>query len=202
MKKITFFLVLFLIITQTVTAREIKGYFISFQKDTTFTTFDIPVVAPNNPDIKQLHFGLKYWDSNGIERALKPYDAIEVTFVYNEETFTLVSQQDYLNLAGRLKKPEQNYIFLKLEVDGAMQLFSYHYTQHVTMDFSFESQTMVYKRSNDLMFVPKHMRYKSSLVKYFKDCPKLAKKIKVGLYEKGDDLEIVKEYNKTCAERA
>ena len=83
-----------------------------------------------------------------------------------------------------------------------MRLLSYTYTQNVGIDFSVLTTIMMYQRRNDLLFSPKLMAYKKSLVKYFEDCPQVRDKIKSNFFGKGDEIKIVETYNSFCSERA
>jgi hypothetical protein len=189
-------------LSQQAHALKVKGYYLDNQLDTNFVSFEIPIVPPNKVDVLRLHDGLTFFDSNDNERALKPHQAKAFFFTYDDVDYHFVACQDYLNLSKKLVKSASTYLFLRLEVEGSMRLFSYTYTQHVGIDFSYPTTMMVYKRKNDLFFVPKPMSYKKSLIDYFEDCKEIQDKIKYNFFETDDDIEIVKLYNLVCAERA
>ena len=202
MKK-TIFLIAFLVLLSLQSqARKVKGYYLDNQMDTFQVTFNINISPPNDVDSRHLHNGLTFWDSNDNERVLKPHQAKAFFFTYNKEEYYFVSCQDYLNLSKHVIKKPSTYLFLKLEVAGSMRLLSYTSMQHVGIDFSYATTIMLYQRTNDLIFAPKLMTYKKSLVKYFEDCPQVQNKIKSNFFGKGDDIEIVKTYNNFCSERA
>ena len=202
MKKIILLIVFLASLSLQSHARKVKGYYLDSQLDTFHVTFNIHISPPNDVDARYLHNGLTFWDSNDNQRILKPHQAKSFSFTYNNKDYNFISCQDYLNLSKHVVKKSSTYLFLKLEVEGSMRLLSYTYTQHVGIDFSYSTTIMIYQRTNDLLFSPKPMAYKKSLVKYFADCPEVQDKIKSNFFGKGDDLEIVRVYNSFCSEKA
>ncbi len=201
MKK-TVFLFIFLFTGLSLFSREAQGYYIDLMNDTFNVRFNIPITDKNEPYIQYLHFGVKFLDKNNVPREMKPHQAKEIRFVYNNKTTRLIAHADYLNLGQKMFKSRKTYIFLKLEVKGKLKLFSYYHTQHVSMDFSFQSKMMIFQKGNDLLFIPSNMRFRRSMKKYLKDCPEVVKRLKLKLYGKGDEIEIAKAYNEKCVNRA
>jgi len=202
MKKIILLTVFLVFLSLQSEARRVKGYYLDNQMDTFYVTFNIHITPPNDVDPRYLHNGLTFWDSNDNQRTLKPHQAKAFSFNYNKENHYFVSCQDYLNLSKHVVKKPSTYLFLKLEVEGSMRLLSYSYSQNVGIDFSVPTTIMIYQRRNDLLFVPKLVAHKKSLVKYFEDCPQVQSKIQSNIFGKGDEVEIVKAYNSFCSERA
>jgi len=198
MNKTLFGVMFFTLISTQAFSRNIQGFYINNSGDTSKVIFDIPIAAPNNPKIKNLHFGINYRDQNDVLRSIKPHQAKEVVFIYNNKVTRLLSRTDHLNLSHKMFKKGKSYIFLKLEVDGKLKLFSYYHTQHVSMDFSYESKMMIFQKGNDLLFIPNNYRFRKSIRKFLNDCPELVKKIKKRLYGKGDEVEIARLYNEKC----
>ncbi len=202
MNKVSFLVFVALLLTIEAAAREVQGFYINLTGDTSKVIFDIPIVAPNVPLIRSLHFEIMFLDKNQIERTLKPHQAREVCFTYNNITTRLLARADQLNLARTMFKKNKSYVFLKLEVDGKLQLFSFYHTQHVSMDFSYESQMTIFQKDNGLLFIPNNYRFRHSVRKYLKDCPELVKRLKRKLYGKGDEVEIAEYYNEYCWAKA
>lgn len=202
MKKQHVLFILLMTMFFQVEARKVKGYYLNNTYDTSYVTFEIPIIAPNDVDFRYLHDGVSFWLDNERTQKINPHDAKEIVFTYNKVTYRLISCQDYLNLSKKVVKRSTHFIFLKLEVEGNMRLYSYTYTQHVSMDFDYKASIMVFQRKNDLLFVAKPMGQIRSLKKYFEDCPNVLDKLKKNELEKGDEIEMVKIYNKKCAFRA
>ena len=202
MKKLILLVVFLVGLSLQSQARKVKGYFLDNNRDTSYVTFNIHISPPNDVDARYLHNGLTFWDSNDNERVLKPHQAKEFCFTYNKIDYRFISCQDYLNLSKHVVKKSSTYLFLKLEVEGSMRLLSYTYTQHVGIDFSYATTILLFQRKNDLLFSPKIMAHKKSLVKYFEDCPQVQDKIKSNYFGKGDEVEMVKTYNNFCSARA
>ena len=201
MNQVTLVLV-FVCLNQICTARQVKGYFINLTDDTAHVVFDVPIAPPNDPDVKHLHFGINFTDHNKVQRELKPHQAKEVCFSYNNITTRLLQRQDHLNLEKKMFKKEKSYIFLKLEVDGKLKLFSFYYTQHVSMDFSFQAKFMIFQKEQGLLYMPKNTSFRRSMMRYLEDCDKVKQRLDLKMYGKGDEEEIVKDYNDKCVKRA
>ena len=202
MKKMILLMVCLTSLSLQSEARKVKGYYLDSQLDTFYVTFNIHVSPPNEVDIRYLHNGLTFWDANDNQRVLKPHQAKGFFFTYNNVDYQFVSCQDYLNLSKHVVKKASTYLFLKVEVEGSMRLLSYSYTQNVGIDFSVLTTMMLYQRRNDLLFAPKIMGTKRSLVKYFEDCPQVRDKIKSNFLGKGDEVKMVELYNSFCGEKA
>jgi hypothetical protein len=202
MQKILLVVVMTLLCHTTTFARLVQGYFINLTDDTVKVKFDIPIAPPNTPNVRLIHFGVRFLDSNGQERELKPHQAKEFCFQYNNETTRLISRIDHLNLEKKLFKKNKTYVFLKLEVEGKLRLYSFYYTQHVNMDFSYESKFMIFQKGSGLLYLPKRTGFRKALMKYLVDCPDVYQRLKLKMYGKGDELEIVKDYNDKCIGRA
>ena len=202
MKRMYILFILSIFFLSDASARKVKGFYLNNTYDTSYVTFEIPIIAPNDVDFRYLHDGVAFWLDDKKKQIIKPHDAKEVVFTYNKEEVRLISCQDYLNLSKKVVKKPTHFIFLKLEVEGSMCLYSYTYTQHVSMDFDYKATIMIFKRKNDLLFVPKPMSQIRSLKKYFEDCPKILERLKKNDFNKGDEIEMVKMYNKNCSFRA
>ncbi|MGB0861560.1 MAG: hypothetical protein ACPG19_01860 [Saprospiraceae bacterium] len=202
MQKI-YLIVVFTLLCHTSTfARFVQGYFINLTDDTLKVQFDIPISQTNTPDIRSIHFGVHFLDPNDIERELKPHQAKEVCFQYNNEMTRLISHIDHLNLEKKIFKKKKTYVFLKLEVEGNLRLYSFYYTQHVNMDFSYKSKFMIFQKKQGLLYLPKRMGFRKAMMKYLEDCPKVYERLKLKMYGKGDEIEITEDYNEKCVGRA
>ena len=162
---------------------------------------DIVFLDIEMPDYLGIEIG-DFLEPNERERELKPHQAKEVCFQYNNEMTRLISHIDHLNLEKKIFKKKKTYVFLKLEVEGNLRLYSFYYTQHVNMDFSYKSKFMIFQKKQGLLYLPKRMGFRKAMMKYLEDCPKVYERLKLKMYGKGDEIEITEDYNEKCVGRA
>lgn len=193
-----------LIFTLNSEAKRIKGE-IFYENDTISVTLKIPMkLFTNEPNYETLQNKVKYFDSSGIKKILKPDQAKEVRFDYEAENIRMISSINSLKL-GNVFSNNSN-IFLKLEIDGPIKLFNYYYSQTspgmydgpngmVSVGFTFNVEKYVLQKGNGELKRHKGLTFRKDMMEHFKDCPELLKKIENKEFRKNDIESIVEYYN-------
>ena len=123
MRKICLFTTLGLILISQVQAEKIKAWII-LDSDTIEVTLDVSFDSfSQDPDYEKLQKRIKYIDATGKEMTLRPEEAREVQFTYKGEDIRMVSRRNTLRLNSPFSS--KTYVFLKLEIDGELQMFTY-----------------------------------------------------------------------------
>lgn len=204
MRKMILLTIVGLIFTLNSEAKRIKGE-IFYENDTISVTLKIPMkLFTNEPNYETLQNKVKYFDSSGIKKILKPDQAKEVRFVYEAENIRMISSINSLKL-GNVFSNNSN-IFLKLEIDGPIKLFNYYYSQTspgmydgpngmVSVGFTFNVEKYVLQKGNGELKRYKGLTFRKDMMEHFKDCPELLKKIENKEFRKNDIESIVEYYN-------
>lgn len=115
MKIIHLFTIVGLILTFNLEAKKIEGRII-YKNDTVNVTFIIPIkILAQEPNYQKLQFKVKYYDAAGKKIILKPDNAKEIQFKYEDEEVRMLSRYNSLGI-GNIFSLSTN-IFLKLEID-------------------------------------------------------------------------------------
>ena len=203
MKKIFSLILLFFIPISYIFSAEVKGIIIT-KTDTTHVTFNIPMNLASEPTFVNLQYKIKYVDAAGNKCKLYPNQAKEIQFTHNNTLYRMQSKFDNLspNSDGESK------IFLKLEIDGKIKLFSYYIRQTMTTGggpnsvpmttSSTYSKYILQKGNNDLVRYGK-MNFNLDMPVFLKECPDLVKKIEDKTYHRNDIEAIITYYNSNCA---
>ncbi|MFK7901007.1 MAG: hypothetical protein AB8B61_09645 [Cyclobacteriaceae bacterium] len=206
MKKLYFFVVV-LVLTQKVEAKKLQGQ-IYYMLDTVTVTMNIPInFLTKEPNYQSLQNKLKYIDSEGVKKILRPTEASEIRFDYNSESIRMLSRKNTLEWSNVFFS--NTNIFLKLEIDGELQLFNYYSTQSspgmyngasgmMTGGFSHRTHNLILQKSNEELNQPFWLSFKDDMMEYFKGCPDLSDKIKHKEFRKKDLRSIVTYYNTNC----
>jgi hypothetical protein len=127
MKKVVF-LLLGIVFAFELQAKKISGTII-FERDTLDVTFNIPVgFLSSEINFEGLQYKVKYYDSNGKKITLRPHEAKEIRFTYNNQTIRMLSRlNNFDNWTTWNVLGSNTHIFLKLEIDGEVKLFKYFY---------------------------------------------------------------------------
>ena len=202
-----FILITFLLLNYlTLSARKIEGTII-FEKDTIDVTFKIPIkFFEQEPNYEKLQYKVKYYDSKGNKVVLKPDQAKEIRFNDGFEDVRMLSRVNSLDLGNIFSL--STHIFLKLEIDGKLKMFSYYYTQHsagmyngttgtMTGGYSYSVEKYILQKKGQELKRPKGLFFRKDMAEYFSDCPELSKKIKEKDFHK-DVGRIVQYYNSHC----
>lgn len=193
-------------------AEKIEGMIITNVNDTLKVTFDIPIeLLSREPNYERLQYKVKYVDENGKKQTLKPDDAREIIFTYNNETVRMLSRLNTLQfVGGTILLSSGDNIFLKLVEDGPVQLFLYYYTQNTpgTINPSSGAMTGGFMYDTDRYILQKGVRgelkqikgmsFRKDMAEYFADCPELVKKIEEKEFKREDMEAIVRFYNAQC----
>lgn len=202
------YFVLFFVLSfaQYVSARKIDGEVKLNTKRTIQVTFSIPFDRKTKrPDYERLQRKVKCVDSQGNKLEIFPGACKEYMFRWGSIPVRMVSVSNTLPQLNAW--PDARKIFLKLEVDGSMKMFSYYYS--VTHTYSSPGggqivQTVRYidvvlkKRTGVLLKTDREI-FRYQMINYLKDdCMELAEKVKSGAFADGQYSLIVHEYNQTC----
>ena len=197
-------LLVLLFTTQQVFAKkvEIDGL-IYLANDTVIATFVIPINSvTDEPILEKMLEKIRYYDSSRNLWIITPKNAKEVRFTYNYKHIRMISVKNTLWLGKGLEKSDR--VFLKLEQEGRLRLYSYSQSQntqtiHSNSGSSFYTaqKYILQKKNSELKQVIK-LGFKKDMMQYFEDCPTLHEKIKNKSFRKFEIKTIVKFYNQEC----
>lgn len=87
MKQLIFITIIGLIFTLKLEAKKIEGQ-ICYEKDTVNVIMQIPLnFLTQEPNYERLQMRIKYFDSLGVKNTLRPSDAKEIRFTYQNEKY-------------------------------------------------------------------------------------------------------------------
>ncbi len=206
MNKLLFFSLTFLGIIFYAEAKKLKGQII-YINDTVNVTFNIPVsFLTQEPNYEKLQQKVTYFDASGIKKVLKADDAKEIRFQLGHEEIRMLSRENSIGL-GSIFNMNSN-VFLRIEIDGNLKLFSYSYTQQypgmyngstgVTTGGSYRLEKFALQKGERTLKVPADLTFRKDMSDYFNDCPDLVRKIENKEFRKNDLKAIVKFYNEYC----
>lgn len=200
MKKIFSFITILFLVSFPTYASQVKGMIIR-KTDTLNVMFIIPFTGIDCSDIQ---YGIKYIDNSGNKVKLKPSDAKEVRFEYESDTIRMLSRFD--NISYNSDGSEK--IFLKLEIDGTIKLFSYFVSHSymsapsgpggIGMMYSSTSHKYVLQKGYADLVQYSKINFKDDLPVFLKKCPDLVKMIQNKVYIKSDIERIINYYNYNC----
>lgn len=188
-------------------AEKIKGKII-FQDDTVDVTFNIPVnLLTQTPNYEKLQYRVKYFDKNGRKKKLKPDQAKEIQFRYNNENVRMLSMVNTVGGGSNMFSFNPN-IFLKLEVDGELKMYSHYVTQHtpgmynattgMSPGYTYSFDRYLLQKGDSELKKPKALGFRKDMMEYFSDCPTLVQQIDNKAFKKADLEAIVIFYNSQC----
>ena len=207
MKKIFLLTLIGLSLLLNSQAEKFKGIII-LKSDTIEVTFNIPVkYFEDEPNYEKLQSKVKYYDSKGKKVTLKPCNAKEFQFDYKNRKIRMVSKPNSLGLGNLFTMSD--CIFLKLEIDGELKLFSYYdtrqrggsynsFTGGMTPGSSYCIVQDILQLGNGGLIRPKGINFKNSMSELFKKCPSLVEKIESKEFRKKELEELVRYYNSNC----
>lgn len=207
MMKISALTAIILIAAFSLEAKKIAGKII-FHKDTVDVTFNIPIkFFSGEPNYQKLQYKVRYFDAKGNKITLRPDDAKEIRFQHNGEIVRMLSRRNTLE-SGNIFSTSSN-IFLRLEIDGRLKMFSYYYTQGspgmynpstgmTTGGGSYETEKYVLQNGNEELKWPRGLSFRKDMMEYFANCPALVKKIEDREFRKNEIESIVLFYNTHC----
>lgn len=187
-------------------ARKVEGRIIYNKYDSIDVTFNIPVkLFSGEPIFERLQYRVRYYDKDGRSFVLRPDEAQEIQFDYPDKN-RMLSRKN--NLSGSLLNISTN-IFLKLEKDGELKLFSYFYSRSSPGTFNAATGTMsggYYYSSEKYVFQlgtgelkrPRPLYFRKDMLEFLDGCPSLTKMIENKELRSGDIEMIVDHYNLHC----
>ena len=172
---------------------KIEGIIIN-QNDSLLVTFNIPTNAiQTEPDFQRMQRSIKYYDINGKKKMLKPRDAEEIQFKMNNKLIRILSRKMNFNTNNRYLL--DSVMFLKLEEDGYLKLFSFHTLDMGNMNRS--KKYLLQKGKDELKWV-NTVRIKKDLIEYLADCNSAVEMIKQYNFFMKGLVPIVTHYNTNC----
>lgn len=198
----TFSFLLSLLTYFQVEAKRVNGT-IFYEHDTIETLLTIPAKLfglGKDPRYDLLQTGIYRYDDDGAKIEVLPSEVLEIRFKWKRDIIRMVAVNDE---SGILPEKE---MFLKLESDGQLKLFSYYDWQ----------QTMVYNPTTKRMepysmlvgsyFILKDQSIKKleektirqEAIELFQDCPKLIQKLRSKQVDADQFLRMVEFYNTRC----
>jgi hypothetical protein len=178
--------------------------------DTVEVVFLIPINTRNDiADYEKLQEKITYM--NGADKVtLKPGQAKEVRFVFRSRSIRMVSRKNTLMLGSLLVM--EGDIFLKLEIDGKLKLFTYYNTRSTPVGgvgvpggapmaggvIRSSVQKSIFQKGEEALMMPDGISFRSDMKKYLSDCPQLVSKFENKELKKEDVDYIVNFYNNTC----
>ena len=206
MRKRDFLLILVLFQAFSLEAKNIEGTIIT-RSDTLQAIFRIPVkIFTGEPNFEKIQFKLKYIDSTGNRKVLRPENVNEIRFSYNYEEIRMLSRFNAVGLGNIFTTG--SHVLLKLEVDGPVKLFRYYYTQRTSGTYNsttgswnggvaYEAERFILQMEDEPITRPRSFGFKKDMKEFFRNCPSLVEKIESNEYQR-DLYLIVKYYNTAC----
>ncbi|HYG18826.1 MAG TPA: hypothetical protein VD816_07850 [Ohtaekwangia sp.] len=189
-------------------AKKIPGKIV-YRDKVVDVIFNIPFgILSFSPDYRKLQEGVTYYNAKGDREKIRAGLAREIIFTFKGKTIRMVSVNTPLD--SRVFSSVRSKLFLKIEVDGALRLFTIYAVRHTapTMNSaggmsgggSHTVEQYALQRGNEDLVQPYWLKFRKEMVPYFQDCPELADKIQKR--ELGfDDLTLIAAfYNSHCTE--
>ena len=204
MLKYSMLLILCCLFVFQLKAKKFKGQIIT-GIDTAQVTFKIPLsVETQEPNYSFLQHQIRYIDEHGKKQIVLPEDVDEVRFKFDNKTVRMLSRKNTLNLEVQSVVP--GFIFIKLEIDGPLKLFTYFKNESMSGkastplkdQYSFEVEKYILQKEFEGLKRPKGMNFKYDMTHYFSNCPSLSQKIKSKELQSFEMIAIVNYYNSKC----
>ena len=187
-------------------AKKAEGK-ILFENDTVDVIFEIPFRPfSQEPNYMKLQYKLRYYDSLGEINTLKPGEAREIGFYHENVWIRMLSRPNTLAIEDVYSFKSD--IFLKLELDGEIKLFSYYTTNSFpgafnpstgsSVTYTDKVEKYVLQKGNNELKQPKSLSFRKDMAAYFHDCPDLSFKIENHEFGKKDLHAIIRFYNSNC----
>lgn len=204
-----FFLFIAILSFAILEAKQIEGKIIT--ADASYNVgFDISLFL-NKIDYQNLEKGIYYTDASDKKEFLAPDENITIEFEHNAETVRLASVTGY--------KPNvytgESYIFLKVEVEGDVTMYSayngmtrsvyqanYSNTGFDNRVFN-TSRFYVLEKPDGTFFTieyrAKNAKFKRRMAWFVEDCPMLQNRIKKNEFKSKDLVKLIEIYNTECS---
>jgi hypothetical protein len=197
MKKLIVLLVAGLFLSFNLNAKKINGI-IFYKNDTVNVTFNIQSdLFSKSVNFAALQFNVYYLDSLGKESRLCADKAKEIRFEFNGELIQMISLKFYT--FGLY--PDTN-IFVKLDIDGKLRLFTYFPSTGYSGGGFGNTQTQIgfhlIQKGDNKPYAPIMRNFRKRMSAYLSDCPSLVEKIQTQEFRCKDIRTIVLYYNSNC----
>ena len=207
MRKLFSLIIIGLVCSLNAEAKKIEGKII-LDHDTIDVIFNIPFkFFAQEPNYEKLQYKVKFYDSTGKRGVIRPDHAKEIRFKLYGKDIRMLSRHQSSGMGNVFST---NYkLFLKLEIDGKLQLFNYYQTNSspgmynagtgmMSGGHSYTTERYVLQKENGELKRPRGLTFKKDMVNYFQDCPELAQKIENKEFRKADMESLVHYYNSNC----
>lgn len=160
----------------------------------------------NDADYLKLQHKVKYLNRYGEKLEVRPDEAKEIRFQWGKQTIRMLSRYNNLPATGTF--PSSSKIFLKLEMEGELSLYSFYYTLSTGQGSSSVRQiAAVFQKKGGNIFAPVNPGYRADpklfnnqMKSYFKDCPEMVEKFNKEEFKIGQYSAMVVFYNSNCVE--
>ena len=206
MKKILLPVLFTLLATLSIqAAKKVSGYFIDLSGKKNNVTFLIQFdLFGSVPQFENLQYKVTYVE-NDKKIKLSPDDASEISFTHKGITYRMISVTNPYGSSAVFSSSTS--VFLKLEVDGMIRLFSFFSSHHnpgmynsstgtTTGGTTSTSERYLLQKGNGEIIRPRSLYFKKDVIPLFDDCEVMNDKIKT--VTKATVEAIVKEYNEKC----
>ena len=177
-------------------AELIDGYYINLKNDTIRIKMQIPLnIFHTIPLYQKLQKKIVYYDSLGKKLILKPKQAIEVNFNFNNQRVRMISLIYSFPNIGHGGYPINS--FIKIIIDGNLKLFA-NYVREYSPSGSQILEIFLLQKGTGDFFRTDWIFFKKTMSEYFSNCPVLQQKIIDKTFKANDILQIVQFYNANC----
>ncbi len=222
MKQVVLLIGILVAVTCSAQAKKIAGK-IYFSKDTLEVVFNIPLkLIARTPDFVSLQRGVTYYNAEGKKVKVLPDHAKAFSFVFKDNVITMLSCRNefedlYIQPLLSFKERQKN-IFLKLEINGKLKLFTYYESRQsygapmpanpaapggmfFAPGIAYTKTYSVLQKGNGHIEKPKAISFRKDMMYYFHDCPELVDRLKQREYTKSKLQELVLFYNSNCGQK-
>ncbi|UII28327.1 hypothetical protein LVD15_07830 [Fulvivirga maritima] len=204
MKKAFFLVLLLTVVANGLYAKKVKGL-IKYNDHTEEVTLKIPAgLFGNNPQYVRLQDGVRYINTDGVTKTLKPSEAEAVKFSIKGETIVLVSVENTINKRAVYNFNRDSHLFLKLVLNGELRLYDYYTEKHTpatdqkTGTISIKQEYLLKLPDSPLKNL-KTIGFRKDMMEYFSYCPELVEMLETRTLRKKDIEAIVEFYNQKCS---
>lgn len=195
MKEIVIIILLTISLVFSLFSKEIEGQII-YDNDTVDVIFKIPLDLRNQQVIyESIQRKIKYIDSLGANKVLKPEDAKEFRFKFEENEIRMKSLKKKDEIKDILFFPSK--FFIKLEFDKEFKVFKY-YSNASSGNTNHLIKKYIIQNRNGKMILVKSSSFVENMVDCFSDCEELVSMIKNHDYVYRDIETIFEYYNLFC----
>lgn len=202
MKRLYIYFAFSLLFCAPLLGKDLPGKVI-FKDRTIDVVIDVPFrLIPSKPDFEIMQHRINYTDAQGKKIKLRPQDALEVQFKYDDELIRMISVNRVFTGALHIGADE-DYKFLKLEMDGKLKLYTLYRTDYSnsklkTVPHSKRIENAVFQKGSDPIIIVEWGTFKKDMRKFFSDCPALIQKIDSKEFDRKDTDKITEFYNSKC----